>query len=472
MPFIDTPPDVLLDITQELDLQDSLRLVATCTTCTFMLRSRCFWIMALHRIEHIHRRPLPCPPGLDISSLPLPTLREMAIHAYKLRQNLSSESPHPTSVHSFDMHDEPMNFVPIQGTRLIMTISRNRLALWETMSGKFISAFEHEVEHARGVSPLFLPGVCLVGIVQARSDNINLELVVVRFDYRNPRAVKVSKIFSQIWKSATEKALLVSDVIVDKNKVVATIIDSDDAASLLFCRFTEGIIYTVPLGSNRDASLPRCIIAGDDFYVTRQYWEPFAEIIHIPASSALDPLNLDQFSLDRVTRAVPSSTTTRLVGTGLGFCNVRFPRYGVLNVTRRTSDLSATDEADVVNSIHFWPAEPQAGVINGVHFWPAEHDGARLTVAPLCFYEHPCKVEAVAVGSSGTWGIVVDLEDRNGLVQYIGGPIPHVTFRRLHIPDVEMEPRLKIALDDRLGILYVANRIGTKGYRLSVVSYA
>lgn len=133
-----------------------------------MLRSRCFWIMALHRMESIHRRPLPCSSGLDISSLPLATLREMAIHAYKLRKNLSSESPHPTSVHSFDIDDEPMNFVPIQGTQLMMTISHNRLALWETISGECIGAFEHEVEHARGVSPLFLPGVCLVGIVQAR----------------------------------------------------------------------------------------------------------------------------------------------------------------------------------------------------------------------------------------------------------------------------------------------------------------
>ncbi|KAJ7142493.1 hypothetical protein C8R44DRAFT_865829 [Mycena epipterygia] len=170
----------------------------------------------------------------------------------------------------------------------------------------------------------------------------------------------------------------------------------------------------------------------------------------------------------------PRPTGPRPTSADLSRHRTSWPRghQNVVNVTRRTSDLSATDEADVVNSIHFLPAEPQAGVINGVHFWPAEHDGARLVVAPLCSYEHPCKVEAVAVGSSGTWGIVVDLENQHGLVQYVGGPTPHVTFRRLHIPDVEMEPRLKIALDDRLGILYIANRIGTKGYRLWVVSYA
>ncbi|KAJ6479891.1 hypothetical protein C8R47DRAFT_1285164 [Mycena vitilis] len=51
MPFIDIPLDVLIEISQELDLLDSLHLIATCTTFAPVLHSRYFWIAALKRLE-------------------------------------------------------------------------------------------------------------------------------------------------------------------------------------------------------------------------------------------------------------------------------------------------------------------------------------------------------------------------------------------------------------------------------------
>ncbi|KAJ7032050.1 hypothetical protein C8F04DRAFT_1262424 [Mycena alexandri] len=81
MSLTNTPLDVLIEISRELDLSDSIHLISTCSTFTPILLSRYFWISALDRVEHVHRRPLPCSPGLDITSLPLDALKKMVIHA-------------------------------------------------------------------------------------------------------------------------------------------------------------------------------------------------------------------------------------------------------------------------------------------------------------------------------------------------------------------------------------------------------
>ncbi|KAJ7145600.1 hypothetical protein C8R44DRAFT_972656 [Mycena epipterygia] len=75
------PVDVLMEIVDHLDLPDSLQLVVTLTDDQY------FWIMALNRMEQLHRRPLPCPPGTDITLLLLATLQEFAVHVYKLKKN-------------------------------------------------------------------------------------------------------------------------------------------------------------------------------------------------------------------------------------------------------------------------------------------------------------------------------------------------------------------------------------------------
>lgn len=140
----------------------------TCTACGPILLSMYFWIMSLKRIEYVHRRPLPCSPGTDILSLPLTALRELAIHAYKLRKSWASESPNPVSVRSFRIVDEPIAVLPIEGTRMIIAISRTRLACWNTASGECIGAFDYRPnteQLGQTFSPFLLPGRCYVGMV-------------------------------------------------------------------------------------------------------------------------------------------------------------------------------------------------------------------------------------------------------------------------------------------------------------------
>ncbi|KAJ7145523.1 hypothetical protein C8R44DRAFT_57 [Mycena epipterygia] len=128
MALSDIPLDVLMEISGHMDLPDSLQLAATCSTCRTLLCSRYFWIMALNRMEHFHRRPLPSPPGTDITSLPLATLQGLAIHAYKLRKNWASVSPRAVSVRRLVTEHHLLTFSPIEGSHLFVTLSATRLA--------------------------------------------------------------------------------------------------------------------------------------------------------------------------------------------------------------------------------------------------------------------------------------------------------------------------------------------------------
>ncbi|KAJ7610210.1 hypothetical protein FB45DRAFT_1122181 [Roridomyces roridus] len=93
----DFPLDILLDLAKELNLPDSLHLTATCTACAAVLHSPSFWIESLHQMEKIHKRPIPCEPATDLATLPLDKLRNIAIHAYRLRKNWASDSPRPVA---------------------------------------------------------------------------------------------------------------------------------------------------------------------------------------------------------------------------------------------------------------------------------------------------------------------------------------------------------------------------------------
>jgi hypothetical protein len=285
------------------------------------------------------------------------------------------------------------------------------------------------------------------------------ELAIICVDHRQPSAAKLSKTFSKIWTPPDTKHYNASMVVVDTNAIAAIMVkDSEDTVFLLFCHLEDGIIRTVPLGSNENATLPRCIIFQGDFYVTRQYFDSTADIIHIQTS-----VDEPHFSTHKTVITVPSSAAGPTRIASLGFCNLRVPEYGVLNVTLKTV------------------YRPEAGdrLINGLHFWPAENHGSTLTVDSLCFHEHPCDIIGFAVGSSATSCITADESRALGLVQYLTHPTPHLAFTPLDVPDLNVsdpDSTGTMAFDDRLGVLYMGTchsegpRSGP--YRVFVVSYA
>ncbi|KAJ7145576.1 hypothetical protein C8R44DRAFT_755535 [Mycena epipterygia] len=424
----DVPVDIIMEITGHLDLPDSLQLVATCSNYRTLSSSRYFWIMALNRMEQLHRRPLPCSPGTDIMSLPLATLQEFALHAYKLKKNWASAPPRALSTRRLVTEHPILTFCPIEASHLLLTLSRTRLACWDTTSGECVAAFEHPEGYTSVMGdPYLSPRKCSVGIVYQRFSTTAMEIVAFQIDHQGP-AVTLSKVVSKNWTAADLESVKVTDVVVN-DKMVAVLPSNDtyDSEYLLFCGFGDAIIHRIPLDSNGTATLFQGLIYGDDVYVSRQHL--FAEFGRIRISATPDDLKMDITKLD-----IPFSVHGIEDTPTVSWSRLRYP---------------------------------------GLHFWPAEITGSPSEVInfrPLCFYEHSSSITDFGVGSSGTCVAIIDEAKTLGLVQYTLHPATKITFRRLWLPDVEVVAHTDIALDDRLGVVYLYNR--TQPGAFDLISYA
>ncbi|KAJ7145535.1 hypothetical protein C8R44DRAFT_755489 [Mycena epipterygia] len=456
MPLSDIPADVLMEITGHLDLSDSLQLVATCSTCRTLLRSRYFWIVALNRMEHFHRRPLPSSPGTDITSLSLATLQKLAIHAYKLKKNWASASPRTVSVRRLVTERHLSKFSPIEASHLFLTLSATRFACWDTVSGECIAALEHpEGYMVRMSDPHVALGKCLVGIVyhSYSPEAMMMEIAVLQIDYHEPVAT-VSKVFSKSWTAPDLASHLVSNVAVNEELIAVVLLARSYGTSfLLFCGFDNTTIHRIPLVADKIATTPQSLIHGDDIYFGRQgLLDPFAEVGRIRTSAVPNDLKMVTKKLD-----IPFPVHALEQNTFFGTSNLRCPKYGIVNVTSRSS-LRHPAGDDEIHILHFWPVEVTKSPLEGID------------VQPPCFYEHSSRIVSLGVGASGTCAVIIDDANTIGLVQYIAHPTTQTTFRPLRLPEAEVDRHTKIALDDRLGIIYVQRP--TQKDTFTIISYA
>ncbi|KAJ6522287.1 hypothetical protein B0H19DRAFT_1086204 [Mycena capillaripes] len=108
-----------------------------------------------------------------------------------------------------------------------------------------------------------------------------------------------------------------------------------------------------------------------------------------------------------------------------------------------------------------------------VHFWQGRSaaDGD-LNIGPGFFYELPDVIRQTAVGPSGRYMLLLVHKQRDGLGGtnphgYLGllhfnpTATPHSTFRKLDIEAVTSLSCVRIALDDSLGMVLVADIMGT-----------
>ncbi|KAJ7434545.1 hypothetical protein B0H11DRAFT_2118403 [Mycena galericulata] len=455
MSLTESPLDILLEIISHLDLQDSLRLVATCTTCKSLALSPSFWIMALNRMEQVYRRPLPCSPGTDIASLPLAKLEKLAIHAYKLRKNWTSQAPRPISVRTMTIDDHVHEFLPIQGSRLCLTVSTHRLACWDTTSGEFLGAFDKPGGYSQRprTSTYLGRGICTLGIgyLAHRSSDVILELGVFRIDHQDPSSVAFSKVVSKNWV-IPQTPFSLWDVNVNEEMIAAMLtVNAEDIMLLSTLDSPEDGIRRVSIGPNNLRKLiPQAIVIhGDDIYATRQsIFDDFVEILRIrsplTASSSTEVhIGIEKRTTPHSVEEIEEIDTPHNVG-----CLPMRPTspYGIIHVTPR------------------WGTH--------LHFWPAEDVGSRLEIGALRFYEHSEDIADLAVGSSRTLALIMDREKTFGIVQYSSHP-PTVTFRPLQIPEFEDLDgyKLSLALDDRLGVVYVGNWSPSRSV-YTIVSYA
>ncbi|KAJ7289322.1 hypothetical protein C8J57DRAFT_429919 [Mycena rebaudengoi] len=164
---IQIPLDVVLEISARMDLQHSLRLLASCKEYQSLSSSKTFWFRTLKRITDVHRRPLPCPDAIDLSTMALDKLREMAIRAYTLMQNWSAENPTSVSActvqTSFGNHGR-LYLIP--GTHLMVVVSGNDIFCWDVIAGTSLGSitFSSPYPITIGSNPFELPGQCLFGV--------------------------------------------------------------------------------------------------------------------------------------------------------------------------------------------------------------------------------------------------------------------------------------------------------------------
>ncbi|KAJ6514648.1 hypothetical protein DFH09DRAFT_1196517 [Mycena vulgaris] len=463
------PLDAILELTFFLDLEDSVRLLATCTSFQTLLSLKDFWLKTLHRMESVHMQPLPCPFGVDVPHLPTERLRKLAIHAYFLKKNWASDRAIPVSVRTFALGEDYREICVIPGTNLVITNSHDRLVCWHTISGARLGSIDHEDADAScliGRAPPFqLPGQCFIGL--SCQSRMKLTLVVVKIDYRQDD-VTVSKTYSNTVPTLDFRPIAIPDVALNEETIGMVFTSHiDQLTTLVYCHFTDSAIHRVPLGI-RMGSLPVCTWHHGHFYIHGQDLREPAVIVRVRVDPPHSTDSGVHHDMEIIPIKIPSSIPdSHLRCISIGLPQLLPPKYGVFNITRRTSDNFANRPTDRLRS---------------VHFWPAADSGSRLEFGELCFYEHHSEVTGLVAGLSGRYGAIMDMAQRTssmkpknglGLVHYAAHPVPGATFHRLDTSNVEINFYTAVlALDDVLGAVYVTHIGEGNTATLSVLSYA
>ncbi|KAJ7620184.1 hypothetical protein FB45DRAFT_1006821, partial [Roridomyces roridus] len=374
--FSDLPLDVILELTRECDLEDSLKLALTGTKCAAILRSRYFWITALERVEKFHRRPLTCASGTDITTLPLETLRKTAIHAYKLRKSWTSALPPAVSVRAFTLPNdyELLSIFPVYGLDMILTVSDVCLACWSTTSGACLSTYNRDPEDPVWVpsaSPVLSPGRCSVGFAYQNEHQIKLEIVTV--DYRTFPDLSVSSTYSGSWKCKPWKIV---SVLMGHDTMGVVMWEPNEIPLLCHGRLRDKRAGLLELGLESQDYDSETVIEGlalDDYVVvTVQSADELLNVVHAKRESSGFSMWTESVDVPPLDSGHDSDTFY------VGRSNVRHPAYGVFNVSMRRA---------------LWSEDLSNYEVNRVLFWPAEHNphssSWKLSVGPVCSYEHP-----------------------------------------------------------------------------------
>ncbi|KAJ6560096.1 hypothetical protein B0H19DRAFT_109081 [Mycena capillaripes] len=408
-------------------------------------------------------QPLPSPIGVDIQSRH--GLRRLAIHAYSLKKNWSSERAVPVSVRTIALGDDYEQIHVIPGTNIVVTDSSRRLACWHTQSGACLGVIEHEQDanHVAVQSlPFHLCGQSYIGLCK------NSTLIVVKIDYHNQEAITVSKIYSNVSPPNEFNSVAGHATAVDDKTIGVVFAGSRDLqAVLVYSNFNDTTIRRVPLGMFMGYR-PVCILHNGHFYIHGQDQTDPATVLRVRVEFSCTTNASD---IDRITMEIPASIPTiHTKSTELKNPRLLPPTYGVALVTRRS-----------VETLPSFPGAPQR--IPNVQFWPAaDNTLGHLEFGTPVFYEHNFDITTHVVGISGRYAALVDMEPfsadskrRNnlGLVHYAAHPTPHTSFHLLDTGGVNLDYyNGVIALDDALGVVYYAQIRAGAASTLFVLSYA
>ncbi|KAJ7877786.1 hypothetical protein B0H13DRAFT_2053287, partial [Mycena leptocephala] len=446
----------------------------TCSSFQSLLSLKDFWLKALDRAQTAHMQPLPCPPGANVFDMPIDTLQKLAIHAYSLRKNWSSERAIPVSVRTISLGDEYQQICVIPGTDMVVTNSYEQLACWQTQSGACLGVIAHEDDfatHDVGQSSLFhLPGQSFIALSSLSSETFGL--IVIKIDYRNRDAIAVSRTYSHVLSTADIRPSAI-DTALDARTVGMVFTSLNEHMTMLvYCNFEDNVVRHVPLGIYMGKQ-PTCALHTGHFYI-------YAHDHHgsdVPTTVLRVRLQIDTsrttfaHDIDRV--QVPDSIPPMhdmhdRTYIALGNPRMLPPTYGVGLVT-----------AGIIATLPSFPGPPQR--IRSVRFWPASAT-PYLEFGELASYEHNFEITKLAVGTSGRYAAIVDMEpwrdawepkNNLGLVHYGTHPSLHPTFHLLDTAGFELNYyTVVLALDDALGVVYITNTGQREAATMLVLSYA
>ncbi|KAJ7192558.1 hypothetical protein GGX14DRAFT_594343 [Mycena pura] len=462
--FADFPQDILSELSRWLDAVDLLSFLATCRSARELRLQRSFWLYALERIRHVEAQPLPLSNADCVNTLSLGQLQDAVQRASRVMRAFrhGSSPPRPVRVHTMAIGREGRIFC-IPGTHLAVSHGGGSVACWDILTSQRVAQLGIPGLRVRNESPCMeVRGKALVAACIGRTAE---RLVVICIDYRDRAHVELSHVVSP---EVNRDDTLLSGFFINsqvmghctQSQIISWTMEAGAEVQRMtqhihrpagvtqpLCLAFGGSVYAFHEGSvTLDATIQRLSLPST----------PPSDATHLPSTVNTLPFS---YSFAASQAELYSHMMGRTVSLHSHAPHLLVPEYGVFAVTCRTLSIDTL----VVPIVHFW-----AGLIE------PDADGARaLSFGRACFYEHGDPIEAVAVGSSGTYVLLLaqDAEDGGGylgVLHFSAVPYPHTTFRKLVAGGLSVFDCRQLAIDDSLGLVLAVD----SGGKVTVVWYA
>ncbi|KAJ6526671.1 hypothetical protein B0H19DRAFT_1275522 [Mycena capillaripes] len=463
MSLAEVPQDVLLELAKELNVGDLFSFLSICRTTRELRFQRSLWLDALIRLRELEKQPLPFQNGEALNTLSLPELQNIVHQIQRLMNNLSSAEPRPARIRTLSLPASSRIFC-IPGANLAVSHTRGHLSCWDVLTG-------HRVAHL-GIPELRVGteapyidtrGRALIGAylgLPGRRPNVT-NLMAIWIDFRDRAHVYISHTISPPLNDTDQ---LRSGFFINSEVMGFCTTSHILSWPMTADRVVRTRLKPPPLDV-RGMRVVSCLPFGQSLYILARTFAVTETAIHtlplLPAPGCL-PIGDAHPADNMTTLTIPypigsSPEDLPMRGRGLSvhskLPHVVAPDYGIFAVTCRT--LVPRARGDQVPLIHFWPGRVTHG---------------NLEFGQVHLYEHFHPIREIAVGVSGTYVLLLVVEEEDGylgLLHFSATPAPNTTFRKLDVQDVSPSFCSQIALDESLGLVCVVDTTGV----VEIISY-
>ncbi|KAJ7657244.1 hypothetical protein DFH06DRAFT_459542 [Mycena polygramma] len=450
------PQDILLELAKYLDVADLLSFLSVCRSLRDLQSHGILWITALTRIREIEKQPLPISSAQALTRLSLPELQNAARKANGVMMNFRSHNPRPARVRtSFveagHQHSFPTIFC-IPGADIVIISTRTGgVSCWDLLTSQRVAHLElpsFYIETVRAC--LEIEGKALIGGSTYAAD-LDLEcLVVICIDFRNREHISiyhvVSPVINHSYSFRTHPFIT--------------------PQLMGFCAEGNLMTWAMDAGVSMkgldidDYAQTEFLSFGQNLYVFCWNHGTSATIRTVPLPTTSERSTL---ASDGATSFVNTSTTVT-VPYPSGFSSAELQAGGYPLTTVHGEHLFAPHFGiAAVTSTKFIIREKGIRA-DFIHFWTGHITSSGTIEFGQCFlYQHPDPIYQIAVGTSGTYVLVLVEQNPSyfGLVHFSATPTPHTSFRKLDIGDFSVSTCARIALDESMGLVITVDDDGT-----------